>query len=259
MFPKLSAQRLRLLLIAGLLAPAAMSAVGLFLAVVLRGEAPALPWLPGWNAALLGALVAGISIGTVYGLSKLSERLERALKDTGVKVGEEALRLAGYPVMLVVVTASAVGEEILFRGGLQPSLGVLVTALLFGFSHGGWRREMWAYFLAASISGGLFGLAYLLTGNLWVPIIAHTLHNIAATIFMDRESAEEAAEEVCEDGEAGARVEAEGAGADDAGDREAGGVISDDAVGSVPEPVPTESDSEEPGPEAGPAPDRPRE
>jgi hypothetical protein len=88
--------------------------------------------------------------------------------------------------MLLVVTTSAFGEEMLFRGGLQPAIGIIPAALLFGFSHGGWRREMWAYVLAAALSGTLFGAAYRLTGVIWVPILAHAIHNLCSTVFMGK-------------------------------------------------------------------------
>jgi len=189
--PKLWEQRLRLLLLAGVVAPTVMIGIGVLIAWLVRGELLFVMLQHfTWQAAGLGALTAGLSMSVVYLLSKVSKKLERALKESGVKVGEEALRVAGYPVMLVVVSAAGIGEEILFRGGLQPTLGVIPTALLFGFSHGGWRRDMWAYVLAASISGLIFGLAYALTDDLWVSISAHTLHNIAATVVLSGGDAE---------------------------------------------------------------------
>lgn len=189
--PKLWEQRLRLLLLAGVVAPAVMIAVGMLIAWLVRGELLfTLLYRFTWRAAGLGALTAGLSMSVVYLLSKISKKLEQALKETGVKVGEEALRMAGYPVMLVVVSAAGIVEEILFRGGLQPTLGVVPTALLFGFSHGGWRKDMWAYVVAASISGSIFGFAYAWSGDLWVSVVAHTLHNVAATVVLSRSDGE---------------------------------------------------------------------
>jgi membrane protease YdiL (CAAX protease family) len=180
------ALRLRLLWLAGVVAPTAMVFVGFLLSWLVRRELPDLATLPDWRTALLGVGAAGASMGLVTLLYKSSKTFERALRESGTRVGEEALRLAGYPVMLVVVVMAGLGEEVLFRGGLQPIVGVLPAALLFGFSHGGWRREMWAYVVAASISGGLFGLLYQLTGNLWAPIIAHALHNLMSTLLLGK-------------------------------------------------------------------------
>lgn len=183
-------ERLRLLWLAGVALPLVMSVVGGILAWFGTGVLPDLGRLPGLRSVLLGALTAGVSMGLVYVLYKSNQQLERALRDSGVRVGAEALRMAGYPVMLVVVSTAAVGEEILFRGGLQPLIGLVPAALLFGFSHGGWRREMWAYAGVAAISGALFGLAYRFTGDLWVPLFAHMLHNILATTVLGQEKDE---------------------------------------------------------------------
>lgn len=191
MFKRIRSERLRLLFVAGVLAPAAMVAIGFVLGWFLRGEVLDLARRPALPAVGVAVLTAALSMGLVYTLYKSHPAFERALRDSGVKVGEEALRMAGYPVMFVVVSAAGLAEEVLFRGGLQPTIGVIPAALLFGFSHGGWRREMWAYVLAASVSGGLFGLAYLWTGDLWVPVIAHTLHNLAATIVLGNTAGED--------------------------------------------------------------------
>ncbi|MDF2627499.1 MAG: aminopeptidase-like protein [Symbiobacteriaceae bacterium] len=179
-------QRLRLLLIAGLAAPVLMSAAGWLLPFLVGRRppnllAPVTPW------ALTVGVAAGLaSMSAVWLLSRIHPVLERALRRSGVKVGLDAIELAGYPLMLLIVTASAFGEEMLFRGGVQPVLGLLPAAFLFGFSHGGWRREMWAYVLAATFSGALFGLVLQLTGNMWMPIVAHVVHNSFSTILMGK-------------------------------------------------------------------------
>lgn len=271
---ELRAQRLRLLALAGVVAPLVMILIGYILGVALRDEWLDLWRLPGWRSVLYGVATAVLSMGMVYGLYRSSPFFERALKESGVKVGEEALRMAGYPVMFVVVSAAGLGEEILFRGGLQPTIGIIPTALLFGFSHGGWRREMWAYALAASGSGALFGLAYKMTGDLWVPIIAHVLHNIAATVLLGQEDEEDEAEEMTGVGLPAdwAAPEADsseredlseweysdepdvGLGSVDPAEPEPDGSCSDEAGGAANhaeagEPVPDETDDAEPGPE----------
>ncbi len=185
--PKLWEQRLRLLVIAGVVAPTVMIGIGVVFAWLLRGELLfAMLERFSWRAVGLGVLTAGLSMSVVHLLSKVSKKLEQALKESGVKVGEEAMRMAGYPVMLVIVSAAGIGEEILFRGGLQPTIGIIPAALLFGYSHGGWRKEMWAYVIVASISGSVFGLAYAWSGDLWVSVIAHSVHNVAAAVVLSR-------------------------------------------------------------------------
>lgn len=257
-------QRLRLLGLAGVLAPAAMIVAGFFLAWLVRREIPDLLHPPGWPTALLGAVTAGLSMGLVTLLYKSSKTFEQALRESGTRVGEEALRVAGYPVMLVVVILAGLGEEVLFRGGLQPTIGIIPAALLFGFSHGGWRKEMWAYAVAASISGALFGTVYHLTGNLWVPIIAHAMHNVLATLLLGRrvEVTREGfwpvvrlVPEVDEGAEADAAVVEEETYHPDAATTEEE-APHDKPVG---ESVPAETDSTDDGPDDRPAPHRPAE
>lgn len=180
------AARWRLLLIVGILAPAAMGAVGLLLGRLATGRFPDLLHLPSGRGTLAGLAAAGLSLGVVSLAARLSDRLEEALRRTGTRAGEEALRLAGYPVMLTLVTTSALGEEMLFRGGLQPLVGLLPAAFLFGFSHGGWQRENWAYVAVATLSGTIFGSAYILTGDLWAPVIGHAIHNCLSTLLLGR-------------------------------------------------------------------------
>lgn len=179
-------QRLRLLGLAGILAPAGMIGAGLLLAWLATGSLPDLLHLPSSRAVVTGLLTAGATMGVIGLLSRVSKRLERALRESGTRAGEEALRMAGYPVLIVVVVMSGLGEEILFRGGLQPLVGLLPAAFLFGFSHGGWMRENWAYVLAAGLSGAIFGTVYVFTGDLWTPIIAHSLHNLLSTLLLGR-------------------------------------------------------------------------
>lgn len=179
-------QRLRLLLLAGIAAPLVMALIG-FLLAYLAGRMPmSLVRRPDWLDIIIGVATGLGSMGLVTLLYKSHPSLERALRRSGTRVGLEALESAGYPVMLVVVTGAALGEEILFRGGVQPWLGLIPAALLFGFSHGGWRRDMLPYAVAASLSGAAFGLAYRLTDNLWVPITAHACHNVLSTLLLGK-------------------------------------------------------------------------
>jgi len=73
-----------------------------------------------------------------------------------------------HHVLLLSVLA-AVPEEMLFRGAVQTSLGLLAAALIFGALHAVTRL----YFVYATVAGLLLGLLYLLGGSLWLPIGAH--------------------------------------------------------------------------------------
>jgi membrane protease YdiL (CAAX protease family) len=99
----------------------------------------------------------------------------------------EVMRLMGSfspPVLFVMAIPSAFGEELLFRGSLQMLLGPLVAAALFGLAHTSGQRRFWSYGVTAGVIGYLFGLAYQFTGELWAPILAHTVYNAAVLVTL---------------------------------------------------------------------------
>lgn len=79
--------------------------------------------------------------------------------------------------VLILAIASAVGEEMLFRGALQPWLGVWPQALVFALLHVG-PRGYYLWWTAWSVALGLaFGYMYEWTGDLGGPIAAHFVIN----------------------------------------------------------------------------------
>ena len=85
--------------------------------------------------------------------------------------------------LILVAVISGVGEEALFRGALQPILGILVTSLLFGALHVGPDRRYLIWTVWAVGAGFLFGALYEWTGGILAPVTAHVLHN-AATLLL---------------------------------------------------------------------------
>jgi len=77
------------------------------------------------------------------------------------------------PSILVISLSSAIGEEMLFRGFLQPSIGLIASSLLFGLLHIGPNRAYWPWTVMAIAMGFAFGALYLFTGTLLAPILAH--------------------------------------------------------------------------------------
>jgi CAAX protease family protein len=111
-------------------------------------------------AAGVVALSHAASVGTRFG-----RELARAF---AAVLG----RLGWGPCALLAAT-SAVAEESLFRGALQPRVGLVAASLIFGLAHFLPRREFlpWTLFSvgAGFLLGGLFGA----TGNLVAPVVAH--------------------------------------------------------------------------------------
>lgn len=167
-------------------APAAMMLVAAGVAFVLRREPLWQVWLhpPHWSSLGYGLLGGLTSMTLVLALHTLSPAFAEGLAESSLRTAEEAVDRFGWQAMLLIGTLAALGEESLFRGALQPTLGITLAALLFGFSHGGWRPGMWAYAVAAALAGAVFGNIYLYTGDLWASILAHAVHNITSIVFV---------------------------------------------------------------------------
>lgn len=81
---------------------------------------------------------------------------------------------------------SSVGEELLFRGLLQPELGLIWASLLFGLIHFGQQRH-WLWWTAFACVVGLgFGLLAALLGTLVAPVAAHFVVNFLNLRFLSQ-------------------------------------------------------------------------
>ncbi|MFL5493548.1 MAG: CPBP family intramembrane glutamic endopeptidase [Gemmatimonadales bacterium] len=95
-----------------------------------------------------------------------------------------------FPELVLVSALAGAGEEALFRGVLQPSLAdhvpgwmaLITTAAAFGLVHFLTRE----YAIAAGIVGLYLGAAVLLSGNLFVPMLAHGLYDLVALVLLVR-------------------------------------------------------------------------
>lgn len=101
------------------------------------------------------------------------------------------LRLfAGFgPVSIVLLGAAAgIGEEWLFRGVMQPILGLLATSVVFGLAHVG-GRQMLPFGVWAAAMGLVLGTLAKLTGGLIAPIVAHAVYDMLALEYIRRGAA----------------------------------------------------------------------
>jgi membrane protease YdiL (CAAX protease family) len=84
--------------------------------------------------------------------------------------------------LLFAFTFAPLAEELFFRGYLQQKLGVVLTALVFGFLHAGFGS---VFEVVAALSAGLiFGVFVKRTGNLVPAILAHALYNAYAVLVV---------------------------------------------------------------------------
>jgi membrane protease YdiL (CAAX protease family) len=125
-----------------------------------------------WVDAGSGAVVAAGLVGASRWLTLRTE--------AGRTLAVELARVLGvlriWQIALLAL-ASGLGEELFFRGALQPRVGLLLASLLFGLVHllPSWPLALWSLF--AAVAGLLFGLLFDVTGNLLAPVIAHVLVN----------------------------------------------------------------------------------
>jgi uncharacterized protein len=89
---------------------------------------------------------------------------------------------------IVIAIFAGIGEELIFRGILQNlllkkfnnhHLAIWVSAIVFSAIH-----FQFFGFIPRMLLGAMFGYLYVWTGNLWVPIIAHTANNGFVVIMM---------------------------------------------------------------------------
>ena len=130
-------------------------------------------WFEWTDSALL------IGLGVAAGILLASEGLQRASAHAR-RLQEDLTQLFGslrWWELALLVCTGVLSEEMLFRGAMQESWGVVLSSLIFGAVHGGlWGR--WAIWsLWAAGAGFAFAWTVWATGSLWAGIIAHGIVN----------------------------------------------------------------------------------
>jgi membrane protease YdiL (CAAX protease family) len=91
------------------------------------------------------------------------------------------------PDLIWVGILPGLSEELLFRGIMIPAFGydlfaVIVSSILFGILHLS-DVQNWHYVVWAVVIGFILGYSAYLTGNLLVPIVAHSLTNFFSSLM----------------------------------------------------------------------------
>lgn len=84
--------------------------------------------------------------------------------------------------MVVLALAAGIGEEILFRGALQPLIGLLAASLVFGALH----ALTLGFFVFATVFGLYLGWLYEFSQGLSVPILTHAIYDVFALYLLRR-------------------------------------------------------------------------
>lgn len=115
------------------------------------------------------------------------------LRDTALEIVEPMFRGCSTIDFAVIAVMAGIGEEILFRGLLQASLGqvvdpwiaVALVGVLFGLVH----AVTLGYAVVAALLGAYIGALFLVTDNLFVPIAVHALFDFVALVLFARTTA----------------------------------------------------------------------
>lgn len=111
------------------------------------------------------------------------------LEQKALEITEALLTTKSFTIFLsnifVVAVLPALGEELFFRGVMQPFvskivknsfLGIFITAFVFSAIHFQFQG-----FIPRLALGMMFGYLYLWSGSLWVPMAVHFVNNASAT------------------------------------------------------------------------------
>ncbi len=139
-------------------------------------------WFP--LAHLPGDLLLGAGTGAVFALVALQleryvpslKRIERMFLEI---IDMRALR---WHHALLLGLLAGVPEEILFRGAMQPVLGLFATAVVFGALH----AVTPVYFVYATVAGALLGALADWRGSLWAAMAAHTTIDVIMFLALMR-------------------------------------------------------------------------
>lgn len=127
----------------------------------------------------------GTAAATVV-LGVVAYRLVPALRQIADELAPTLVDGVDRSSLILVSIFSGVGEEMLFRGAVQPEFGLVVAALTFGLVHIGPDRRYLLWTAWAVLAGFLFGFLYEFSGGLLAPVIAHTTHNAATFLLWKR-------------------------------------------------------------------------
>ncbi len=138
------------------------------------------PWFDGAAAAHRGVVPLDLLVGLVAGALVIAVSAALTRTGWGTALSRALGTLLGplsWRDCVVLAVLSGVGEEVFFRGALQPQVGLVAASVIFGLAHLAPRRDLAPWCLFSFAAGLLLGLLFERTGNLMAPIVAHVLVN----------------------------------------------------------------------------------
>jgi uncharacterized protein len=147
-----------------------------------------------WAAAGWGAVAVLPPLGLLWLCVKRPIRPLAKIMEVIDEIVVPMFEPCGWIELAVISALAGLGEELLFRGVIQTSIGVWfggrvgmwaglgAATVLFGLAH----AVTFTYVLLAGLIGLYLGAIWLATGNLLVPIIAHGLYDFLAMCYLVR-------------------------------------------------------------------------
>ena len=139
---------------------------------------------------MLSQLTFGLAFGLIAGINALIWIKSPLLRDTKTFFNNmlEEMNI-GYGMAIFMSFCAGVGEEILFRGAIQHSLGLWPTSVLFVFIHGyltpfNWRISIYGL-LMVFISAGLGYL--MIQKGIYAAMTAHFIFDVMLFFVMVKE------------------------------------------------------------------------
>ena len=141
------------------------------------GHGP-LHWIPsgeGFGNTLPSSLFLGLAAGgLVVGLGHLLTPYITFLQQMKEGFDEPLLWVRTWKDIFILAVTSSVAEEALFRGCLQPAIGIGWTSLIFAICHPPIQKKLIAWPLFAWLISYLLGNLYTYGGDaLIAPILCH--------------------------------------------------------------------------------------
>ena len=147
-------------------------------------------WAAGWMLLKVNLLLeliesanaTDIGIGALLGAAAallicLVVRIVKPLQSSRSLNILSVIAKATWLQIVLICIVAGIAEEILFRGSLQPAVGIWPAAVLFGLLHAYGRL----YVFVAIAAGACLGYLYLYSGNLASVAAAHAVYNLAVS------------------------------------------------------------------------------
>jgi uncharacterized protein len=167
---------------------ALLATVATALALALRDGLPWVhpePWFPAPPAvSLVTSAVLGLAVATaLIAMTRVAVPRFAWARRLHCELRPVARDLTAGQILLVA-GLSSLGEELLFRGLLTPTVGILVSALLFGFAHQIKGKSRWVWVGWATAVGAGLGTIFAATGSLVGPLLAHAIVNAVNLTYL---------------------------------------------------------------------------